>query len=64
MSGIKGKSGGTRKGAGRKSAEELGVEKKKMYPAYLYPSQAKKIIKKYGSVTKAVESLLTTPKSE
>ena len=58
MTGIKGKSGGARQGAGRKSAEELGVEKKKMFPAYLYPSQAKKIVKKYGSITKALESLL------
>lgn len=50
--------GGARKGAGRKSAEELGVEKKKMYPAYLYPTQAEKIVNKFGSITKAVESLL------
>jgi hypothetical protein len=58
MSGTKNKSGGARKGAGRKSADELGVEKKKVYPAYLYPTQAEKIVKKFGSITKAVESLL------
>lgn len=62
MTGIKNKSGGYRKGSGRKSAEELGIEKKKMYPAYLYPSQATKIVKKYGSITKAIESLLVNKK--
>lgn len=62
MTGIKGKSGGFREGSGRKTAEELGVEKKKMFPAYLYPSQAAKIVKKYGSITKAVESLLAKKK--
>lgn len=55
MAGIKGKSGGAREGAGRKATDK---EKKKMYAAYLYPSHAKKILKKYGSVTKAIESLL------
>jgi hypothetical protein len=54
---IKENRGGARRGSGRKSAEELGVEKKKMYPAYLYPSVAEKIIKKYGSITKALEAL-------
>jgi hypothetical protein len=58
MTGVRGKSGGKREGAGRKPAAELGLEKKKMFPAYLYPSQAKKIVGKYGSITKAVESLL------
>jgi hypothetical protein len=55
--GMKG-SGGSRKGAGRKKAEELGVEKKKQYSASLRPSDAKRLIDKFGSITKALESLL------
>lgn len=50
--------GGRREGAGRKSAEDLGVEKKKTYQAYLYPSQYELIKARYGSVTRALESLL------
>ncbi len=60
MTGIKGMKGGGgfRPNSGRKTAEHLGIEKKKMYPSYLYPSQAKKILKQFGSITKALESLL------
>jgi hypothetical protein len=58
MSGVKQKSGGPRKGAGRKTAEELGIEKKKMYPAYLTPSQYKKAIAKYSSLTNLIETVM------
>jgi hypothetical protein len=48
--------GGARPGAGRKPLPE-GVEKKEKYSVSLHPSYAKKVIAKFGSITKAVESL-------
>ncbi len=48
-------SGGARQGSGRKSAEELGIEKKATYQVYLYPSYKDKLVKKYGSLTKSLE---------
>jgi hypothetical protein len=58
MTGIKGMkgSGGRREGAGRKPVE--GLEKKAQYSASLRPSDAKRLIDKFGSITKALESLL------
>jgi hypothetical protein len=43
---------------GRPSAEESGIEKKAMVPAYLRKAQKDWLVKKYGSITAALESLL------
>jgi hypothetical protein len=54
MTGIKGKSGGSRGGGAKKKPEG---EKKKMRSAYLTDNRYNKIIAKYGSITKALESM-------
>lgn len=48
--------GGERPGAGRKKKPEK--EKKNSYGVYLTEAQKKKLVKKHGSLTKALESLL------
>lgn len=56
MTGIKGMkgSGGKREGAGAPKK----ADKKKMVPAYLRDAQKDWLVKKYGSITAALESLL------
>lgn len=60
MPGVKGMQGGggKREGSGRKTAEEKGIEKKQMRPAYLRNAQYEWLVKKFGSITAALESLL------
>lgn len=60
MTGIKGMkgSGGKREGAGKKSFEKLGLEKKKVRSAYLRDLQNAWLVKEFGTITAALESLL------
>jgi hypothetical protein len=56
--------GGVRKGAGRKTAEEKGLEKKEMYSVWLYPSDRQKIVDEFGSLTYALEQIKISKKSK
>lgn len=49
--------GGARTGSGRKPKTDK--EKKKGYPVYLTEKNKKNLVKKYKSLTKAIEQLIT-----
>lgn len=51
------KSGGRREGSGRKTNESLGLETKEVTSVSLYPSKKQKLVKQFGSLTSALESL-------
>jgi len=48
----------TKETRGRKTNKAKGIEKKKSYNVYLFPSAKSKLIKKYKSLTKAIETLI------
>jgi hypothetical protein len=51
--------GGARKGAGRLSAEELGIEKRAHFPLSVHPSVMEAFKKKYGrGWSRRVEELI------
>jgi predicted RNA-binding protein YlqC (UPF0109 family) len=52
------KNSATKKKQGRKPYSELGLEKVKSYPCALKPSDYKKIVSRYGSLTKAVREVI------
>jgi len=49
--------GGARKGAGRPKSEDVGLEKKKTVTIRLYESQEQRLIKLFGSIQKAIDTL-------
>jgi hypothetical protein len=50
--------GGARAGAGRPTAKDTGIEKKRSYTVSIKPTDKAKICKKYGSLSKAIETLI------
>jgi len=49
--------GGARKGAGRKSENKIEGEVKKRFTIRLYATQAGRLVKTFGSIQKAIDSL-------
>jgi hypothetical protein len=49
--------GGARKGAGRKTPNKIEGEVKKRFTIRLYTSQSERLIKTFGSLQKAIDSL-------
>lgn len=56
--------GGARPGAGRKSADILGVEKKQRYVSYMYPTHYQELLKYFPTISDACEWAVENKKQQ